>query len=88
MFAKSTNREISDLISKCSSLGLPEKDCSNAREYLEYNERGLAFDTILTQMLEYDIRIDEAIYRQIESIGKKMSLDAQEYELMAKLIQQ
>lgn len=87
MFTNSTNREIGNLISTCGSLGLPEKDCSNAREYLEYNERGLAFDTILTQMFEYDIHIDEALYRQIELIGKKLSLDAVEYEFMAKLIQ-
>jgi hypothetical protein len=44
-----------DLISRCKSLGLPEKGCMNANSFLEHNELGLAFDTILTQMYEYDI---------------------------------
>ncbi|WP_409014535.1 MULTISPECIES: MafI family immunity protein [Dyadobacter] len=86
MFRKSLNTEIRDLISKCESFGLPEKDCIEASSFLDYHEFGLAFDTIVTQMFEYNILIDSELYLQIEVIARKMSLSGQEYEYISKLI--
>ena len=86
MIKKSLNKEMHDLISKCKSLGLPEKVCNNAISFLEYNELGLAFDTILTQMYEYDILIDSELYCQIETIGSRMSLNGKDYAYMSELI--
>jgi hypothetical protein len=75
-----------NLISKCESLGLTEKDCIEARSLLECNELSLAFDTTLTQMYEYDILIDSELYRQIEAIAYGMSLNSDDCEFMLKLI--
>ncbi|WP_353723041.1 MafI family immunity protein [Dyadobacter sp. 676] len=86
MIGKSLNKKVYNLISKCESLGLTEKDCTEARSLLECNEVGLAFDTILTQMYEYDILIDSELYRQIEAIAYGMSLNSEGYEFMSKLI--
>ncbi|WP_185731234.1 MafI family immunity protein [Larkinella rosea] len=82
----SLDTDIFDLIFKCSSLGLPEKDSNDARSYLENNERGLAFDTLLTQIYEYDILIDGDIYRQIEAIARELSINAEDYAFITKLI--
>ncbi|WP_409019474.1 MafI family immunity protein [Dyadobacter sp. CY347] len=75
-----------NLIFKCESLGLPEKDCIDANSFLEHNELGLAFETILTQMYEYDILIDSELYGQIEAIAGRLSLKSPEYEFMSGLI--
>ena len=51
---------------------LPEQDCVNANEFLQYHEYALAFDTILTQMYEFDIPINTELYQEIETIARRM----------------
>lgn len=83
---RSLRKEVGNLISRCKSLGLPEKDCIEASSFLEYNEFGLAFETILTQMYECNILIELELYRKIQAIAGRMSLKSQQYEFMSELI--
>jgi len=86
MYKIPINSQIRTLAAKCRLLGLPEQDCVNANDFLQYREYGLAFDTILTQMYEFDIPIDTELYQQIETIAQRMSLSAEDYAFMAELI--
>lgn len=87
MFRNPLTSQIRSLVTKCRLLGLPEQDCVNANEFLQYHEYALAFDTILTQMYELDIQINAELYQQIETIAQRMSLETRDYSFMAELIQ-
>ena len=67
-------------------LGLGETDIKNANEFFEYNELGLCFDTIITQMYENDIEIDRDFYGLICKIANEMDLSMDSYSFMNELI--
>jgi hypothetical protein len=67
-------------------LGLGEYDIKNANEFFEYNEFGLCFDTIITQMYENDIEIDIVFYGVICKIASEMNLPVDNYSFMNELI--
>ena len=74
-------------LAECSKiLGLNENDVQNAKDYLIHNEFGLCFDTIITQMYEYDISIDENFYELVSKIGTKMNLQQNNYSFLKELI--
>jgi hypothetical protein len=66
--------------------GLDEYDLKNAEDFLKHNEFGLCFETILTQMYEYEIKIDEDFYELIAKIGKQMNFKQVNYSFMKELI--
>jgi hypothetical protein len=68
------------------ALKLREQDLYHAREFIIYNEFGLSFDTLITQMCEYDIEIDDQIYSLIESIGIELKLSCDKYDFVRELI--
>jgi L-serine deaminase len=74
------------LIEIAKILGLDNRDLKNAEDFLMHNEFGLCFDTIITQMYEYDIEIDNEFYESISKIGEKMNLQQESYSFMKELI--
>nr|WP_121273823.1 MafI family immunity protein [Pedobacter schmidteae] len=74
------------LIEVARVLGLDEYDLNNAKDFLTHNEFGLCFDTIITQMYEYDIEIDNDVYNSIAKIGEGMNLGEENYSFMRELI--
>ena len=80
------NTYLSHLIEKSKLLGLPEKDIQIAQDFLTLNELGLSFDTIVTQMYEYNVEITEEYYRMLTKIGEKMKIPLREYDFMQELI--
>jgi len=74
------------LLATARALGLNEADLENARDYLKHNEQGLCFDTILTQLYEYNIEIDNDLYETIVEIGKAINLEPDAYSFMKELI--
>lgn len=74
------------LIEKAESLGLNNRDLDIAKNYLIYNEFGLCFDTVITQMYENNIEIDSEFYEQVCKIGKQMNLESENYSFMKELI--
>ncbi len=48
--------------------------------------RALCFDTIITQLYEYDISIDRSVYEQIEAIGRSMGLPADSWTMLQELL--
>jgi hypothetical protein len=74
------------LIEIARILGLNERDLKNAEDFLKHNEFGLCFDTIVTQLYEYDIEIDNEFYESISKIGDRMNLKQGSYSFMKELI--
>jgi len=51
-----------------------------------HNEYGLSFDTLITQLYEYDIEINIEFYELLVQIGKMLNLDENSYSFMKELI--
>jgi hypothetical protein len=62
--------------------GLNKNDLNYAIDFLNHNEFGLCFDTIITQMYEYDLEIDSDAYNLICNIGESMNLEIESYFFM------
>jgi len=76
------------LIEVAKILALKENDLRNAKDYLLHNEFGLCFETIITQMYEDDIKIDNEIYKSISKIGESINLVQDSYCFMKELIRE
>ena len=83
---KSITNKLKAIIEKAKTLGLPEQDLINATVYLENNEYRLCFDTIITQMYEYDISIDFEFYELIDNVGTRMKVSFENYSFIKELI--
>jgi hypothetical protein len=77
---------VSALINAAEELGLGNIDINNSIELLDNMEYGLAFDTIITQLYEYEIEIDEEFYELIDKSAKKMNISNNSYSFMNELI--
>ncbi|MCQ9639769.1 MafI family immunity protein [Chryseobacterium sp. WG14] len=80
------NNALTRLIEISMALGLNDTDLNNAREYLIHNEYGLCFDTLITQLYEYDIEISIEFYELIGRIGELLNLEESFYSFMKELI--
>jgi hypothetical protein len=76
------NKALQSLITIADILGLNEEDINNAKELLEHQEYGLSFDTLITQIYEYDIEITKDVYSLIAFIGKELGLQTKNYSFM------
>lgn len=74
------------LLDTAKALGLYEVDLNNAKNLLDNREYGLAFDTIITQLYEYEIEIDQEFYNLIEVIAKRMDISEERYSFIKELI--
>ncbi|SHF00788.1 MafI family immunity protein [Dysgonomonas macrotermitis] len=78
-------QDLIKLISDAKKLGLNQELINCALEYLEHKEYGLALDTILEQLYEYDITIDKSFHELANSILDKMNQDKNTYSYLEKL---
>jgi len=79
-------RQLDILLEAAQALGLPDRDVACAKEYLQHNELGLCLDTIITQLYEHDIAIDNHVYERIETIGSAMALAADSWTFLEELL--
>lgn len=76
---------VSALIEAAKELGLGDVDINNSTEFLENREYGLAFDTAITQLYEYEIEIDDEFYELIVKLAHKMKISEDGYLFMKEL---
>lgn len=79
-------KRLKALIACAKILGLAEVDLYQSNDFLENDEYGLCYQTIITQMYEDDIKIDAEIYSFIQDIGELMALPASDFSFMQDLI--
>jgi hypothetical protein len=81
-----TSKLLSEFIERAAILGLQEADKNLAKEYLDYNEFELCFDQVVTQLYEYNIKVDEDFYRLAETIASKLGIPETGYVYLKELI--
>lgn len=75
------------MIERAKAFGLNGTAIDNALEELEHNEGGLALDTILSQLFEYSIAIDEEFVASAKELCDSMGISWNEYEFVSELVQ-
>lgn len=55
---------------------LPIQDVSAVRDFIEAGEEGLAFDTLCTQLYEFDIPVSLFVRNTLKAVGEHMGMDA------------
>lgn len=70
------------LIEAAEILGLREEDLNTARELCDHGEYGLCLDTIVTQLYEFDLEIDQEFYDLVQNMAKGMQISEEEYSFM------
>lgn len=70
---------IENLLSKAVELGLSREGELIVKEYIDYNEFGLAFEHIIYELNENNINISNEYYFDIKKVADIMNLDKNEY---------
>lgn len=65
---------------------LPPTDTANIKEYIEHREWGLAFETLVVQLYEFNISISLKFYNEAKSIGNELGMETVYMDLLNKLI--
>lgn len=73
-------------IKQAQNFGLHDQDALNALDLLEHYEFGLCLDLVITQLYEYDIKINECFYKMISEICNIITIDFEKYLYMNELI--
>lgn len=82
----SINKSLLSLVNEAEALGLNDKDAEIAKDFLEYNELSLCFETIVDQLGEYHVSITNEFYDKIEQAGIKLKLPKSTYSFLKELI--
>lgn len=84
---RNLKRRIGALIERARILGLSDTDVKNAAEALDYFELEVAFDTVVTQLYEYEIKVDLEFLRQVDEICDEMGIGKDKYSFLIELLQ-
>jgi hypothetical protein len=79
MSKKPYQNSLFNFIEKAKSLGLDKIYLDMADEFYGNYEFELAFDILITQIYECDIKISPEVYEQILDIAKQMKLNLSGY---------
>lgn len=76
--------KIIDLVRKINKL--PLQDQKNIIEFAKNNEWGLALDTLVHQIYEYDINITYNMFDEIMQLGREMKKDVNLWSFLKKQV--
>lgn len=79
-------KKLAALIKEAKILGLPQRDLDSANDFLINHEYGLCYETVVTQLYEYDTAIDNKLYSLISKIAKDLGLSEDDYLFMKELV--
>lgn len=54
---------------------LPPDEIKNIAGFIEHNEFGLAYETLCTQLYEYNMQISSEFYEKVSLCGKSMKIE-------------
>jgi hypothetical protein len=78
--------KIEILIGKAKEFGLPQMDVGNAEISLDYNEFEVSYDTVVEQLYEHNIIIDNEFYNLAMEICKILNLQKDKYQFLKEII--
>lgn len=56
-------------------IGLPDNDIRDIDEYINHNERGLAFEVLCSSIQQYGLKVSDDQYQKLCELGEKMEMD-------------
>lgn len=77
---------VADIVEKATD-HLEDRDVLNAKDMLDHNEWGIAFDIVCQQIYEHGSAISDDFYNQIEDAGHAMKMEPDNWEFLRELIQ-
>jgi hypothetical protein len=77
--------ELLSILAECSGV-LSERDIDNVRVLLSVGEYGVSFETLCTQLYEYEVRINPSLYERLASVGALLRLNSNTWEILKELI--
>ena len=80
------SKTLATLIERADALGLDAKYVNECSEYLFHKEYELCLDTLVTQLYEFDISIDDQFYNLIKNAAVEMKLSDDDHSFMKELI--
>ena len=83
---KEVKRTLLLLIEKAAMFGLGKEDLDSVKDLIAHHEFGLGLDTLVTQLHEYNIEIDQKTYDMINEASIKMEIPTEHYSFMKELI--
>lgn len=72
------------ILNLCNELMLNNTYVSEINEYLEYNELGIAFETLCSIIDTDNIKINKKIYIEISKIGKELLFEESDWDFLRK----
>ena len=55
-------------------IGLSDNDIRDIDEYINHNERGLAFEVLCSSVQQYGLRVSDDQYQKLCELGEKMEM--------------
>jgi len=86
MFNNKIEKDLDVFLKRATELGLPASDVENAKEALDANEWEVCFDTIATQMYEYEKPIDLGFLELGFRIVKQLGIHGRQYIFLEELL--
>ena len=77
---------LKSILERAVRLGLPDRDVELAREFLAIHDFGLCLDTVVTQVCEEGVRVDEEFYREVKEAAGKLGLAGEKVERVKELV--
>ena len=56
-------------------IGLPDNDIRDIDEYIDHNERGVAFEGLCSSIQQYGLKVSYDQYQTICALGENMEMD-------------
>jgi hypothetical protein len=79
-------RLLKSILDRAGRLGLGQADLDLAREFLDIHDFGLCLDTVVTQIYEEGIKIDEGFYLEVVEAARKLGLAMEKVERIKGLL--
>jgi hypothetical protein len=77
---------LKSILARSARLGLPKAHLELAREFLDGHEFGLCLDTIVTQVCEEGVRVDERFYLEVKAAAEKIGLAREKVERVREML--
>ena len=84
-YSQSLITQLTQLLDEVKN-GLSPNDFKNIAGFMENNEFGLAYETLCTQLYEYDLKISYELYEKISFCGKSIKIHPSIWMLLKGLI--
>lgn len=79
-------KRLKDLVERASSIGLRAEDRNAMDDFIANHEFGLALDTLVTQLHEYDVEVPLDFYEEVEKLCILYGLQETDYTYLYQVV--